>query len=239
MENNSAYGTSIDGNVHLAKDSEWGAVAYLSKSQYGLNSEIYKNNSDAFFTGRSGGNVGGSQVKVGGNEYINPGFYTYDGKCATTTTSAPGIDANCTEVGNDLSDKTLAYKASTTGNIYGIYDMSAGSWEYTMGKYHPSTVDSSGFGATTTTGTLPTSEYWESYTGTVDIACSSGICYGSALSETSGWYSDSAVFVDASLPWSIRGGDFGNSTSAGVFLFYNGNGGTNGYGTFRVVQLKP
>ncbi|MGE5455760.1 MAG: prepilin-type N-terminal cleavage/methylation domain-containing protein [Ignavibacteriales bacterium] len=244
MQNNTTYGTSTDGNIHMAKDSEWGAVAYLSHSQYGINSEIYKNNSSNYITGRSGGNVGGSQVKVGSNEYINTGFYTYDGKCATTTTLAPGVDANCIVVDNDLSDKTLAYKASTTGNIYGLYDMSGGAWEYTMSMYRPtdatSVTDSSGFGATTTNGTLPTSEYWNRYTTTTaTTACSSEICYGNTLSETSGWYSDGASFVIAIGPWSLRGGYYYSTALAGAFYFGDGAGGAHIYYSFRLVQMKP
>ena len=32
--------------------------------------------------------------------------------------------------------------ASTTGNIYGVYDMSGGSWEYVMGIYNNGTGSS-------------------------------------------------------------------------------------------------
>ena len=120
--------------------------------------------------------------------------------------------------------------------------MSGGSWEYTMSKYHPSDSDSdaSGFEATTTSGTLPTSEYWDSYTGTVDQACNNGICYGRALSETSDWYGDLAFIADASDPWSARGGYYGHATGAGVFDFYSFNGDPyNEDFSFRVVQLKP
>ncbi|MGE5456228.1 MAG: hypothetical protein ACM3O4_03905, partial [Ignavibacteriales bacterium] len=244
MQNNAIYGTSTDGNIHMAKDSEWGAIAYLSHSQYGINNEIYKNNSSGFFTGRSGGNVGGSQVKVGANEYIDTGFYTYDGKCATTTTLAPGISTECSVVDNNLTDKTLAYKASTTGNIYGVYDMIGGAGEYAMSMYRPtdatSVTDSSGFGATTTNGTLPTSECWNRYTTTATTtACSGGICYGNALSETSGWHSDNVYFVSVTLPWSVRGGSYNNATNAGAFFFGSYTGGASSNNSFRLVQMKP
>ena len=244
MENNTTYGTGADGDIHMMKDSEWGAVAYLSNSQYGINEEVYKNNSSSYYTGRSGGNAGGSQVKVGSFEYINTGFYTYDGKCATTTTLAPGIDGNCTTVGNDMSDKTLAYKASTTGTIYGVYDMSGGAYEHTMGMYRPndttSVTDNSGFGATTTLGSLPTSEYWNQYLTTdVATACNNGICYGSALSETSGWYSDLGMLGGATSPWTIRGGFYSNTTNVGIFNYITTNGSAATNQTFRIVQIKP
>ncbi|MGE5456451.1 MAG: prepilin-type N-terminal cleavage/methylation domain-containing protein [Ignavibacteriales bacterium] len=243
MQNNVTYGFNTDGNIHMAKDNEWGAVAYLSHSKYGINNEIYKNNSSNYITGRSGGNAGGSQVQVGSNEYISTGFYTYDGKCATTTTLAPGIANECTAVDNQLNDKTLAYNASTTGNIYGIYDMSGGAWEYTMSMYRPtdatSVTDSSGFGAATTIGTLPVSEYWNRYTTlTASTACSGGICYGSALSETSGWHSDDFNFMIVSYPWSVRGGHYSDPSETGIFSYSYSIGSASGNSSFRLVQLK-
>ena len=81
---------------HLVKNSEWGAVAYLTQSSYGRNgNRIDDNNSTNFYTGNGGGGVGGE------------------------VTSANGIT-------NAYNTKTGA-KASTTGNVYGIYDMSGGS----------------------------------------------------------------------------------------------------------------
>ncbi|MDD2435623.1 MAG: hypothetical protein PHO63_05155, partial [Bacilli bacterium] len=225
------------------KNTEWGAVAYLSHSTYRTNSEIYKNNSSSFYTGRSGGNVGGSQAKVGSNEYINTGFYTYDGKCATTTTMATGIASECVATGNTLTNKALAYKASTTGNIYGVYDMSGGRRENMMSMYRPTTAvsvdDASGFSAATSVGSLPTSEYWDRYTSTnTSTACNGGICYGSALSETSGWYSDESNIWDTVYPWSDRGRNSTDTNIAGPFAFSLCNGGCGAIAT-RLIQIKP
>ena len=49
--------------------------------------------------------------------------------------------------------------SSTTGNVYGIYDMSGGTWEYVMGVYGTSspTTGSSGF------DTFPDSKYYNLY----------------------------------------------------------------------------
>jgi len=246
--------SSNEVDTHMMKNDEWGAVAYLSKSVYGLNSEIYKNNSSSYYTGRSGGNVGGSQIKPNGtNEYIGTGFYTYDGKCATTTAIVSDkdpnnkpLDPNCTVVGNTISDKSLAYNASTTGNIYGIYDMSGGLWEYVMGNYNNysgySSTYNSGFngpngydGTTVTAGlSFPSSQYYNLYTTpNVSTACNGGICYGHALSETSGWYGDYAGMVNANYPWFVRGGHCIGTASVGAFNFNYGSGGA--YGSVRVV----
>jgi hypothetical protein len=239
---------SNDVDTHMMLNSEWGAVAYLSMSIYGLNSEIYKNNSSGFYTGRSGGNVGGSQIKPDGtNEYTSTGFYTYDGKCATTTATVTGINANCTAVDNTVSDTSLSYKASTTGNIYGVYDMSGGSCEYVMSNYNNysgvSLVSNSGFngpnGDSTiiTTGlSFPNSQYYNLYTtSTTSTACNGGICYGHALSETSGWYSDSSSMESANSPWSFRGGLYSYTANAGAFDFGANSGHTHNSISARVV----
>lgn len=43
------------------------------------------------------------------------------------------------------------------------------------------------------------------------------ICYGHALSETSGWYSDFEYFIDNRYPWLSRGGAASTAIAAGVF----------------------
>ena len=80
----------------MMKNSEWGAVAYLSQSRYGkygnsdyegTQKEVYINNSSNYITGRSGGNPGGSTPQNGTypddtlstTDYIGYGYYTYDG----------------------------------------------------------------------------------------------------------------------------------------------------------------
>ena len=115
-------------DIHMMKNNEWGVVAYLSHSKYGINGEIYKNNSSGYYTGRSGGNVSGktsaSSVYTNisstdqNNEY---GYYTYDGYLLNYNTNTKS------------QTKDLSKVASSTGNIYGIYDISGGSNEYVMG----------------------------------------------------------------------------------------------------------
>ena len=70
----------------MMKNSEWGAAAYLSHSKYGVNREVYTNNAESYFTGRSGGNVGGSTPinktytdQTSTEKYNYYGYYTWDG----------------------------------------------------------------------------------------------------------------------------------------------------------------
>ena len=201
----STYGSTSKIDAHMMKNSEWGAVAYLSHSNYGINEEIYINNSSSYYTGRSGGTY-----TWDASESVN-GTYTWDGK----TTS-----------GSYASDRTLGTKASTTGNITGVYDMSGGAWEYVMGNYN-NTIGSSGF------STLPDSKYYDTYSITSNNSCTIATCGGHALFETAGWYSDNARFVSSSDPWFMRGGFYSLGASAGAFHSIDYNGSANGSNSFR------
>ena len=222
----STYGMTSNVDAHMMKNSEWGAVAYLSHSRYGVNREIYINNSSGYYTGRSGGNVGGSTAintvytsQTSTTQYNTYGFYTWDGYLLEyNTNTKSGI--------HDINKV-----ASTTGNITGVYDMAGGAYEYVMGNYN-NTIKSSGF------TTLPDSKYYDNYTTTNSLtACNGGICYGHGLSEVSNWYGDYAYFVYGGGPWFLRGGYYSNGFDAGSFVFSSNNGRALDYWAARSVLV--
>ena len=212
---------------HMAKNSEWGAVAYLSQSIYGkygntsytdANKEVYKNDSSGIFTGRSSG-----------------------------TSPQDGYSSSGTCLYNDITDRgngtgSCGGGASTTGNITGIYDMVGGAFEYTMGYL---TTASDTFGATSSDNQAgfteaPASKYYDAYTSEdIKTACGGEICYGHALSETFGWYDDITNFVSDAIPWFNRGGHCSFDTGAGVFYFDDSVGGAYYSNAFRTIMLIP
>ena len=213
----STYGMTSNVDAHMMKNSEWGAVAYLSHSRYGVNREIYINNSSEYYTGRSGGNVGGKTAintvytnQISTTQYNRYGFYTWDGYLLEYNTNTKSGTHDISKV------------ASTTGNITGVYDMSGGAYEYVMGYYSP---ESSTWGATSSNNyagfsSQPNSKYYDDYTSNNLLrACNGGICYGHGLSEVSNWYGDSASFVYGSYPWFGRGGTYDDGSRAGSFYF--------------------
>ena len=164
---------------HMMKNIEWGAVAYLKQSNYGLGiTDITINNNSSYLTGG----------------------------------------------GNGTSYKTNTGQ-STTGNIYGVYDMSGGAHEYVMGNYNK-TAGSSGL----TVSGVP-AEHIDIYSGTRVSASH----LGDATGETAGWYSDYAVFVSSPLPWFERGGYYSSGDYAGVFNFSDRPGGAYTSSGFRVA----
>ena len=213
---------SSEVDTHMSKNSEWGAVAYLTQSIYGrctnstTCSEVYINNSSGYYTGRSGGNVSGNTPingtytdQTSTTKYNTYGFYTYDDYL---------LNYNTNTKGNKVSGKGTG--ASTTGTIYGIYDMSGGTWEYVMGIYNK-TIKLSGF------STLPDNKYYNNYTATSYT--------GHALTETKKWYSDYANFVDTSYPWFGRSGSHDDGESAGVFYSFSNRGDLSSIYSSRLV----
>ena len=242
IENDNTFGLS-NMDTHMMKNSEWGAVAYLSQSKYGkygnndyagAQKEVYINNSWKYITGRSGGNVGGNTPANGtytnqssSAPYNDYGYYTYDGYLLNFNTNTK----------SSTKEINKGTGASTTGNIYGVYDMSGGAWEFVMGSYglqYP-TIEGSGFAPSNvfTSGTINT-KYYDLYkTNIATTACNNGgVCYGHALSETSGWYNDTADMIKSNEPWFIRGGMNSMSTNAGIFFF--GTDDSDGSSSFGI-----
>ena len=177
-------------DTHMSKNNEWGAVAYLTQSIHG----------------RCTNSTTCSEVGINNNS----GYLTGYGAPAGSNDS----------VTNGAYDTSLGKAASTTNNIYGIYDMSGGAYEYVMGVY-TNTIGESGFSS------LPDTKYYNNYTETSYT--------GHALTETKNWYSDSAGFVNSINPWFMRGGNYGNGTYAGVFYFSINDGNSYSNYSSRLV----
>ena len=187
-----AYSTEL--KSHMLKNSEWGAVAYLTHSKYGRNrTEIAINNSRDYITGTSGGTANASSSDT---------TYEY----------------------NDMTNGILA---SSTGNAYGIYDLSGGAWEYVASYYKDGNFSYAN--SSFTTGT--SDEYSTAYDGT-DVDTDYKI--GDATKETKGWNGDLTSFVVSNNPFFARGGCNGDASDTGVFNFVSGSGGNGISNGFRV-----
>ena len=175
---------SSEVDTHMSKNNEWGAVAYLTQSIYGRCTNST------------------TCTEVGINN--NTSYITGIGDKPSSTASSVK-----TNTYNTISGKN----ASTTGNIYGIYDMSGGAWDYVMGVYKK-TISDSGFRS------LPDIKYYNNYTESSYT--------GHAISETKGWYNDQSFSVYFSVsPWFIRGCYYDDGELSGMFAFY-GSSGING-----------
>ena len=208
-------------NSHMMKNTEWGAVAYLSRSVYGKNGEVWNN---PYY-----------------NNTIN--YSPITGLCGNETN---GKDNATTNMSNTVKyNETGGGNASTTGNVYGIYDMAGGAWEYVAGYLSEIT-------ALTNYTTLASadSKYKDVYAGasrdrSTNYNANTGK-YGDAVYETSSsgysdtgsWDSSFSYFPFSSHPVFIRGCGAGGGSFAGVFAFNSYSGGDITDISFRPVVLS-
>ena len=87
MKHKSKYGWNAnDLDSHMMKNTEWGAVAYLSKSVYGANAEVWINNSETYITGCAGYSVDANTAPGCQNAYL-----TANGQKSSTTHNMYGV----------------------------------------------------------------------------------------------------------------------------------------------------
>lgn len=211
--------TNLDS--HMMKNTEWGAVAYLSRSVYGINSEVWN------------------------NPYYNntTNYSPITGLCGNETN---GKDNSTTNMSNTVKYNEIGGgNASTTGNVYGIYDMAGGAWEYVAGIY-------TGGASNDNRSKLwdsNNSKYVDKYTNTTGSQSTyygNTNKYGDAVYETSSsgdgstgsWDSSYSNFPHSSGPVFVRGGRAYGGSNAGVFAFDSGAGGASTNGSFRPVVLS-
>ena len=231
---------------HVLKNSEWGAVAYLSASKYGAgvngtqpNTASPSGVSDADGQSSSYG-ITGCGPKSDGSTSTNS--YTPDEPINSTTLESPTICGDAAHVYNG----SIGVLTSTTNTVYGIYDMSGGAYEYVMGNLtgyddqsetssstymrtqaKPPYVDlykeSQGFDYSSSDDTNPA---WSTSTSANyynNDVCTWETCGGHALHETKQYQSVSSY----SQSWGSDSSYFVNSS---IRWFLRGGGANNGSG---------
>ena len=218
QESSNIYGLSTsrtNTDSHMLTNYEWGAVAYLTNSKYGRCTngsctEVTINNCSSHITG-----IGADSV------------------------SASSSSATCaTDVNKYNGEKGVL--ASTTGNVTGVYDMSGGAWDYTMGNMSSASGSytfcpanskfSSSWYTTSTAKYVTTYAYVSSYSISKNQTAYNKGRLGDAtgeivLSPGSGWYSDMASFMySGSGSWSGRGGGYYNDSESGIFSLAGNQG---------------
>lgn len=93
-------------DAHMVKNIEWGAMAYLTQSKYG---------------------------RYGNDAYEGTSKNLEQNRCDKTGMATPNGAATSDECARNTYDTRAGQTASTTGNIYGIYDARDGAIEYVMG----------------------------------------------------------------------------------------------------------
>lgn len=183
--------------------------------------------------------------KYGKNKevWVNPSKDFITG-CAGDTVSSP-LMPDCP---NSYTSKK-GQEASTTGNVYGIYDMSGGTAEYVMGGLYNSSQTNLKLSLATFGEVVIDDPNISKYIDKYDYGISSQnqTAYnrrmlGDATGETRGWNQNQANFImddpiwnDYGNFWFIRGGYYNDKEKAGIFAFSHQDGSAYKYNGFRVV----
>ena len=252
-ESGNIYGLNNSStDSHLMKNSEWGAVSYLSQSKYGLD---------------------GTNIVIN-SVYLNnttKSVYAVTG-CASSTADASAVSTtigalnNRTQSGVYVWTQKNGTAASSTGTIYGIYDMSGGTWERTasivnngnsnLTTYGSQIMADLNNGGSTKYITVYPHDSSKDNTSISNTDANFNTAnqanyvkntkiYGDGIRETStagtgksSWYSDYSCFAGLSYPLFERGGGYGNTSGAGLFSFYRDNGGSYYTYGFRSVLVS-
>ena len=218
-EKDNVYGLSSSStDSHLMKNSEWGAVAYLGQSKYGLGTE---------------------EIRINNVNLNNETDFVY----ASTGYAAKEKDASAGATSTAYKwYETEGATASCTGTIDGIYDLSGGTWERTAAIVNNgnSNLNTYGKAIMNELNNGKSSAYVTAY------STSGSTVYGDAVRETSIvqdgqnlWYSDYSIFPTGGAPFFMRGGDCWNNSKAGLFCFSCPDGNslfTHGFRSVLVSQ---
>lgn len=229
-------------DTHLVKNIEWGAMASLTSSKYGKESEeVWINN---YYPKEN--KVSNTRTGYGSNKSNSAVF---------TTKSTEAVDYK-TEVGGKIQQ-------STTGNVYGIYDTSGGVWEFVAGHinardYYDNVLNTDIENVVKSYGAnlYETSyKYKDLYpmsesNGDNDNYNLSSVRKGDGIWETSSsgytnvsqylpsWYNDNSAMPNGRYPFFVRGGSYNLQEKAGIYSFMPSNGAKHVATGFRVIIAK-
>ena len=211
-------------DTHMIKNMEWGAVAYLMMSKYGkygnnlytgVNKEVYQNN---------------YQVIANDIYIIKTGYSA--GVPTASLASSDILYNNMTTANAGQGYKGAG--ASTTGTVYGVYDMSGGSIDFVMANM----VDLSGnFDKLSWSNAIPLSKYYDKYSFNITNNTESSLKRGKLGDATrevqktwdKRWYNDgSLLFFDDKN--GLKGVWIGRSSSSwSTGIFFSGQVAGGGY----------
>ena len=212
-----AYNYKRDNESHMMKNTEWGAVTYLTLSKYGINKKTNINNNNLHLTG-------------------------YGATPNTNQSSHPGTYGSSSDVTLPYNTES-GFNASTTGNISGIYDMRGNSAEY-VASYINGYLGQSGFDEDP--ASIYGSKYFDVYPSENNPYGYNNRILGDATGEIgpfyisnehvlNNWFNEYALFPNYNAPWFLRGGAFDNGLLAGQLKLDGFSGGSNQYVGFRIV----
>lgn len=234
---------------HMANNNDWGAVTYLSASKYGAGYNKVQINSSAVKHTTYGDTYSITGCGPWEDGYIfsygNSNDYWIIGHNGISVGSLGDQQACGTDNPQRAYNGTLGQLASTTNNVYGVYDMYGGGHEYVAASYSgdPNYSNTGNFGA------KAQPPYVNNYNFTSPNSCTFATCGGQDLYETNNGTNNSSTdqkndnnymyFVTSSHPWFERGGSYNSGSSGNGLFSAGGNSGYAGFANSFRVALAP
>ena len=212
------YGISAnDNNIdpHLMKNSEWGAVAYLTQSSYGRNeNEVTINNSSSYITGSAGNSVDADPDIGTTNDYTDS-----QGVLASTTGNETGIY----DMNGGSEELIASYMNNGSNNLTANGQTLLDAPDKYKDVYEAVTQD----GSMATNGNDNSAKNFEKM----------AIIFGNAVYEITdnnyiAWYNDTCYMPYGTNPFFVRGG-YGSLAGAGLFRYNMTNGTLYPRNSFR------
>ena len=222
-----SYNYQRELDSHMMKNTEWGAVAYLSHSIYGINGEIRINNNSQYKTGYAATTENGSGSTTNVAMWNTPTGYL-----ASTTGNITGVY----DMSGGVSEYVMGVVKDANGNLMSGYSQSSNSGFNGTLKDGSSYTDGIDF---------PDSKYYDVYNYNSNTSYYNYLGdatgelgpfqKGQYQSRSSSWYDDYAYFVYYAAPWFVRGGSSGSGSWAGAFFFNASLGSAKSSFSFRLV----
>lgn len=211
------YNRALDS--HMMKNTEWGAVAYLSHSQYGVDGEVTSNNYSMFGTG-----FGGPKNTWTNDINRTFAYNTAEGVEASTTGNVTGVY----DMAGGIREYVAAYveNGSMSGQKFKNGDLEAYAKYFDVYK-----ADSTATSYENRILGDATGELGNFYTYTASYR-------DATVKNHSLWYSDVAIFPSVANAWFVRGGGAKEYEESGIFAFNSSAGMNAGDAGFRIV-LSP
>lgn len=188
---------------HLMKNSEWGAVAYLTHSKYGRNGiEITKNNSSTGITGNAGNSINDTA-----QDGVTNAHNTDKGGFASSTGNITGIY----DLNGNRYENTSGFNKAYSGTYF-----IGESYKNFRGTHFASTDGANTKYATaylnnTTTG-------YDNYT-VGDVSHVGDGIHEVYVANSTNWFSDLSLFVHFYSPFLMRGGACWEDSERRIILF--------------------
>ena len=200
-----SYNYKRTNDSHMMKNTEWGAVAYLTLSKYGLGKDVNPNNNTNFITGYS---LVEGATSSGTDSSVTLPYNTETGYLASTTGNITGIY----DLAGGINEYVAGFLSDNLGSSGFIEDPTITYGTKYFDKYPSNSTVTNYSNSILGDGIKEFGPFYY-YKDPNDITGSEG--------PHNAWFGSYSFFIEPDCPWLVRGGAASNIHSSGILEFYN------------------